>query len=116
MENSNKKNKVSGIIAIITSSIASLTFIAALFFAINFFITIDAYKKPEDNGSGWGLFIYLLVYIITVLICAPFSVSSIILGKIAKKWNKKIGNICLFTNIGYLTTLLVIFILMKILV
>lgn len=119
MEPNSKKNKVLGIISIIATSIAFLIFIASLIYVVFFFINFDAYKNPNDGGGaeeGIGLAIYFILYIFHAIINAPFSILGIIFGKLAKKWNKKVGNICLIISVCCLILSVLFFGIMMILI
>lgn len=119
MEKKSKKHKVFGIISIITTSIAFLIFLASLIYVIFFFINLTAYKNPNDGGGaeeGIGLAFYLIFYVLHAVANAPFSILGIIFGKLAKKWNKKVGNICLIISIVFLVLLVLFLGMMMVLI
>lgn len=97
---------------IVFEVLSTIIFLLSLIWVGYFIYYIEDYFS-NVNWSGLGSAASFIFYIFHFAVNAIFIIVSIILSSVTlKKGGKKIGYICLFTNIGYVTIHIICFIMM----
>ena len=112
-----KAGKVSTIVSIVLTSLATIAFIFCLYFFIEF-VRLANLELPEDPNvseglsKGLGQVVCLLMCIIIGAAIIVVSIIGFIFSILGKKWNKPVGVVLFIINLVYMISPMIMLLIM----
>ena len=112
-----KAGKVSTIVSIVLTSLATIAFIFCLYFFIEF-VRLANLELPEDPNvseglsKGLGQVVCLLMCIIIGAAIIVVSIIGFIFSILGKKWNKPVGVVLFIINLVYMISPIIMLLIM----
>ena len=112
-----KAGKVSTIVSIVLTSLATIAFIFCLYFFIEF-VRLANLELPDDPNvseglsKGLGQVVCLLMCIIIGAAIIVVSIIGFIFSILGKKWNKPVGVVLFIINLVYMISPIIMLLIM----
>lgn len=112
-----KAGKVSTIVSIVLTSLATIAFIFCLYFFIEF-VRLANLELPDDPNvseglsKGLGQVVCLLMCIIIGAAIIVVSIIGFIFSILGKKWNKPVGVVLFIINLVYMISPMIMLLIM----